>query len=142
MVKKLNEGLGDRVAIVYRSFPLEQIHDQAMLAAGAAEAAGQQDKFWEMHNKLYEEQGRWSGVGDAQALFIGYGQQLGLDLERFEDDMASDKTREKVEASYVEATSLKLRSTPSMFLNGEGIDLPRSYEELSDLIQEAYDKGA
>ena len=83
VVGELRERLGDRLRFVFRHFPLDSVHPRARHAAEAAEAAGAQDRFWEMHDLLYENQ---EDLGD-EAL-RRYAAEVGLDLERFEEDLA------------------------------------------------------
>ena len=134
IVKRLNDNYGDRVAFVYRQFPLKQIHRNAEAAAYAAEAAGEQGKFWEMHDILYERQADWSDVGRAETMFTDYARTISLDVERWQAEMTSTEVREKVANSYTEAIRLGLQATPSFILNGKKIEA-RSYEQFEQLIK-------
>lgn len=119
-----------KVKLVYRHFPLISIHKYAELAAQAAEAAGEQNKFFEYHDLLYLRQEEWSG-GSAEKLFIAYAGELGLDVERFEIDMNSPKVRDIVRDDLVTANKLKLTGTPSFFINGRQV----SYDVLDSNIE-------
>jgi protein-disulfide isomerase len=123
-------------AFVYRHFPLKQIHLQAVTAAHAAEAAGLQGKFWEMHDKLFETQELWSNNRGAKNMFADYAGELGLDVERFKRDMNSKEVRAKVEAHYLNGLENRLNSTPSFFINGERIENPQGLEAFSQLIDQ------
>src|SRR6266516_4057818 len=81
------EEFGERIRVVFREYPLQPPHAHAVLAAQAAEAAGLQNHFWEMHDKLYETQSAWSDAKDVKAMFIDYAKQLGLDVDRFTQDL-------------------------------------------------------
>ena len=122
------------MAFVYRQFPLKQIHRNAEAAAYAAEAAGEQGKFWEMHDILYERQADWSDVGRAETMFTDYARTISLDVERWQAEMTSTEVREKVANSYTEAIRLGLQATPSFILNGKKIEA-RSYEQFEQLIK-------
>lgn len=137
MIMEMTEVFGDDLAFVYRHLPLKQIHFQAELAAQAAEAAGKQDMFWEMHDMLFDRQAEWSNNRGARNLFAQYAQDLGLDADRFARDMSSQEVRSKVEADYLNALSLRLDSTPTFFLQGERIANPASPDEFEALIAQA-----
>ena len=107
----------------YRHFPLRSIHPNAQEAAQAAEAAGMQGKFWEMHDVLFEKQDEWSQSFNPTRYFKTYAEELGLNAERLVFDLESDKIKEIVNAQFDEATELQLPGTPSFVFNGEQIDV-------------------
>jgi protein-disulfide isomerase len=131
---QLKAETGNDLAIVYRHFPLSAIHPNAMLAAHAAEAAGQQGKFFEMHDKLFINQKDWAGRDNAADIFKGYASELGLDTDQFTEDMGSSRIAKKVSESVEEARSLGLRGTPSFFLNGVSIPPVRTYAEFRQSV--------
>ncbi len=132
LVKRINDELGDDVRFAYRHFPLPQ-HKNAKPAAYAAEAAGRQGKFWEMHDKIFEGQDNWSESPRAEEIFIQYATDLGLDIERFKTDVGSDEIRAKVENDYSSGVRSQVNATPTFFLNGKRIQ-PRSYDDFKDII--------
>ncbi len=136
-VKRLTLEFNDKMQFVYRHFPLKQIHPNAELAARAAEAAGRQGKFWEMHDMLFENQSNWANRSDAGEIFIKYAQSLNLSVEQFKNDLNSREVREKVENDYQHSIQSGIDATPTFFLNGKKIQNPRSYEEFKNLIQQA-----
>lgn len=142
MVKQLAEDYGDRVMWVYRNFPLKQIHANAELAALAAEAAGRQDKFWEMQDMIFENQKEWSDEGSAKAIFVKYANALGLDAIRFENDLESKEVEDKVDKDYQSGQKSGVNATPTFFINGEKIQNPRSYEEFRSIIEGAIGKNS
>ncbi len=107
---------------------MSSIHDKAILAAQAAEAAGAQGKFWEMHDLLFERQRAWAGLTPAQAksTMIEYAQELGLDTEQFTAALDNETYLDAVKTAYTHATELGLPGTPTLFLNGQYYDGPRS----------------
>lgn len=137
LLKKLSQDFGDKIKFVYRYFPLRQIHRNADLASYAAEAAGNQGKFWEMHDKLFDGQRTWSEQRNAQETFMQYAEALGLNKEQFQKDMDSDLTKEKVESAFQSGLKSDVDSTPSFFLNGKKIKNPTSYEEFKSIITAA-----
>ena len=93
-VEELLKEYDSRLRVVFRNFPLPA-HEHAREAALAAEAAGFQGKFWEMHDTLYREQLAWSKDPNARELFESYAGTLGLNMDQFKKDMDSDKARER-----------------------------------------------
>jgi protein-disulfide isomerase len=136
LVKQLKAEFGDKLKVVYKHFPLQQIHKNANLAARASEAALNQNKFWEMHNILFEKQKEWSESGQALSLFTAYAMELGLEKERFLDDIDRSSLYDKVNSDYQEGIRLKVSGTPTFFLNGEKITNPRGYDEFKKLIEQ------
>lgn len=135
LVKELKTKYEDDIAIVFRHFPLSQIHKNAFLAAQASEAAGIQGKFWEMHDMIFENQNTWSALDNARDLFIGYAKELDLDELKFISDLDNQEIKEKISESYSFGSKIGVNSTPSFFINGKKITNPRSLEEFESLIQ-------
>jgi len=138
---QVQEQYGDRVAFIYRHFPLTQIHANADLAARASEAAGLQDKFWEMQDLLFTGQDQWSKLINANSVFKGYAQELGLDLTKFQKDITSEAVRQQVVDDYARGLKVGVAGTPTFILNG--VKLPRnpgSYEEFAALLDQIVQK--
>ena len=138
LVKQVKQEFGDGMQFVYRHFPLPS-HKNAELAARASEAAGAQNKFWEMHDAIFEHQEEWSGKSSngARSDFKQYAEKLGLDAARFESDLDSDEVKNKVENDRQSGLRSKVNSTPTFFLNGQKIQNPRSYDEFKSFISDA-----
>lgn len=136
MIDQLVKQRGNDFRFVYRHFPLKSIHPNADGASRASEAAGMQGKFWEMYDIIYQRQTSWSnlGRGTVEETFIGYAKELGLNEEQFKKDMASDAVKDKVDNQLKDGTASGVSSTPTLFLNGEKIANPRSYEEFIQVI--------
>lgn len=109
----------DNLRLVFRHFPLSY-HDKALIAAEAAEAAGAQGAFWEMHDLIYERYMQWVELPSEQMpdVLTGYAQELGLDVERFRRDLDQHTFQDKVTAQYQEAVGLRLPATPTFIVNG------------------------
>lgn len=120
--------------VVFKHFPLTQIHQNALLAARAAEAAGLQGKFWEMHDLLYDKQKDWSTGLNARDFIMTYAKTLNLNVTKFSEDLNSKAIEDKILAEYKEGTNLGVQGTPTFFLNGKKIDNPSSLEEFNKLI--------
>jgi protein-disulfide isomerase len=133
IIKELMEEYDDRVLYVFRHFPLTSIHQYATLAARTAEAAGKQGRFWEMADLIFQNQQRWSR-GNAPFEFTGYARELGLDMNRFQNDLGAAETFQRVEQSFNTGTRLNITSVPSFYMNGEKIMNPRTLDEFRSLI--------
>lgn len=136
IVKKITEDFGQDVRFVYRHLPLVSIHKNAFSAARAAEAAGAQDKFWEMHDKLFENQDIWVGDASPEDKFEQYADEIGLDVEKFKADYDSDEVKNNINSDLTAANSLRLNSTPSFILNGKKIENPRSFEDFKSMLED------
>lgn len=136
-LRQLKEQYEDKVKLVFRHFPLEQLHANARLAAQASEAAANQGKFWQMHDLLFERQTEWSesSVEQARAQFTEYAQGIGLDTDSFQADLDAEKTRQAVDEDLQEARKLGLNATPSFFLNSELISPGVSFDEWQKRIE-------
>lgn len=110
-----------RLRIVFRNFPLPA-HEHAREAAIAAEAAGMQGHFWEMHDLLYREQAVWSKAPNTRELFESYAGTIGLNLDQFRKDMDSEKTKERVDSDHARGDSLGIKETPTLFINDQPVE--------------------
>jgi protein-disulfide isomerase len=133
VMRQMMAQFGDKVAFVYRHFPLPQ-HANAELAAYAAQAAGKQGKFWEMHNLLFEKQDEWSKAADVGPIFESYANLIGVSVEQFKIDWQSKEIKDLVKAEKDSAIKLNLPGTPSFFINGQQIKNPASVQEFTALI--------
>jgi len=136
---------GDRIAFVYRNFPLTTIHPNARAAAAAAESAGLQGKYWEMHNALFEAQSQWQALSGEERnnQFVFYAEGLGMNGEQFLNDLGSEKINSKISFDQALAKKVDASSTPTFFLNGEALDstvasalVQGSTAELTDLLDQ------
>ncbi|HEX8292562.1 MAG TPA: thioredoxin domain-containing protein [Pyrinomonadaceae bacterium] len=119
-LKRVMKEYDDRVRFVFRNFPL-QMHKYAFLAARAAEAAGLQGKFWEMHDMLYDNQKEWSDSMEPRVQFDSYATRLGLDVQRFKADMERQDLAERVKADLLRGNALGVKGTPTVYINGREI---------------------
>ncbi len=126
----------DKISFTYRHFPLPN-HKNALPAAYAGEAAGNQGKFWEMADMIFKNQTEWSESTTAVAIFEGYAQKLGLDMSQYKTDVKSDAVKTRVNRDLQSGKTSSINQTPTFFLNGKKIQNPRSKEELKSLIENA-----
>ena len=124
----------EKVTLVFRHFPLYQIHKNAFSAAYAAEAAGLQDKFWEMVDVLYNKQSEWSALSNPKDYFVNVAKSLGLDTEKLQKDTDSKAVKDKVQADLTEGETVGVNATPTFFLNGKRVEV-RSIDEFKDLLK-------
>lgn len=124
----LKDYAGKGVSLEFRNFPLPQ-HQNAQLAATAAEAAGVQGKYWEMHDALYVNQQEWTAdpptsktVQGATDLLKGYAKNLGLDINKFDTSLDGRSFNTKISRDLADAEALKLHGTPSFFVNGKQVN--------------------
>jgi protein-disulfide isomerase len=118
VVKKLQGTYGERLRVVFRHLPLQSIHRNAAMAARAAEAAGLQGRFWEMHDTLYATQKEWSDLPDPRPKFTEYAQRTGLDTERFKTDLEGNAVAARIVADVRRASAIGVTGTPTVFING------------------------
>ena len=118
-LKKIESEYGDRLRVVFRERPLIPPHEHALIAAQAAEGAGLQGKFWEMHDKLYENQAAWSEAKDIAPIFVDYAKQLGIDPDRFMKDLNGEQVAQRIFQDGKRVHALGLAGTPTFFVNGQ-----------------------
>lgn len=118
VVKSLSQNYGDKLKIIYRHYPLTQLHRNAQLAAQAAEAAGMQGKFFDMHDMLFSGQKDWSDLADPTDTFVAYATQIGLNVDQFKADLTSSGVKDAIAQDVRGGNSANVDSTPTFFLNG------------------------
>lgn len=131
------------IKFTFRHFPLDTIHPNARAAHRSAEAAGLQGKFFEMYDLLYQNHDQWASSKDPKSLFESYAKQLGLDINKFNNDFASEQVNNTINADIAEGTSKKVEGTPTFFLNGVKIDNSqiKTVEDFTKVIQTEIDKN-
>jgi protein-disulfide isomerase len=117
-LKKLKQEFGPNLNFVFRNLPLPTIHKNALAAAQAAEAARVQNRFWEMHDLLYETQDLWKDDINPRTIFIKFAGDLGLDAARFARDMDDKQVKMRIEADQQAAEELGINGTPTVLIDG------------------------
>jgi protein-disulfide isomerase len=130
IVKRIQKHFGKRLRFVFRNFPLNEIHPQAESAAETAEFAGSQGKFWEMHDRLFENQTRFSPM-----LFEELAQELKLDPADLREALTSGEFRAHVRSDFMGGARSGVNGTPTFFINGQRHDGPWDYEDLVEAIE-------
>jgi protein-disulfide isomerase len=126
------------ITFQFRHFPLVQIHPNAMVAHRAAEAAGRQDKFWEMYSLLYTRQQNWVDSSNPTTIMDDYATELGLNIDKFKSDFSSADVNDAISADIKLAQEAGANGTPTFVLDGKKLDtLPQDLTAFSKLIDEA-----
>ncbi len=134
-IAKVMEKYGDSIRFEFKHFPLP-MHPKAIPGAKAAEAAGQQGKFFEFHDILFERQEEWVKSTNPKTFFIKYAGELGLDTEQFKKQLNASLLADRIKEDQSEGRELKVNATPTFFLNGEKMTI-NSYEDLENQIAAA-----
>jgi protein-disulfide isomerase len=143
VLKQVKEKYGDKITFQFRNFPLTQIHQNAMIAHRAAEAADKQGKFWEMHDFLYENQSSWvaqagATQSSASSIIEAFARQLNLNMDQFNSDRASSTVNDAIQADIRAGQDLRVDSTPTFFLDGTKLENARdTLEYFSEKIDAA-----
>jgi protein-disulfide isomerase len=129
-IKKLMADYDGKITFFFRNFPIVTLHQNANAAANAAESAGAQGKYWEMHDKLYETQKTWENSADPTDTFVGYAKELGLDEGKFKTALTEKKYQNVIDQDQADGTALGVNSTPTFYFNGVKYTGSSSYEAL------------
>ncbi len=117
-LKKLKQQYGANLNLIFRNLPLTKIHPNALAAAQAAEAARVQDRFWEMHDLLYENQALWKDDINPRSIFIKFAADLGLNATQFTRDLDDKQIQMRIEADQEAAAKQGINGTPTILING------------------------
>ena len=131
VIERIQQQWPDAVRVVFRNFPLVEMHPQALYAAMVAEYAGQQGQFWEAHHLLFQHQ---KSLGPE--LYVQILQKLGLPLESFKEAMQNKQYIERIQADIDSGVRSGVQGTPSFFLNGQRLQIQSSYDEIYEILQE------
>ena len=136
ILQQLRTELGDQFRLVYRHFPQNNVHPHASVAAQAAEAAGAQKKFWDMHDLLFEHQDDLAGAD-----LLQYALKIGLEVYRFEADLSSEKYAAKISEDYEGGRFNSVTKTPTFFINGKKYLGPLEYDAVLAEIKTALENA-
>ncbi|HOB35408.1 MAG: thioredoxin domain-containing protein [Firmicutes bacterium] len=131
---RLAEEFAREITLVYKHYPLPRFAN-SFAAALAAEAAGAQGKFWDMHDLLYERQSEWTDAAEPVAVFGQWAAQLGLDVEQFRRDVASEEVAERVRQDIADGQQLEIIGTPTIYVNGTPLPVKPTYRNLKRAIE-------
>lgn len=125
-----------KVKFVFLNYPLP-IHQNAVPAAQAAEAAALQGKFWQMHDLLYEKQDEWVKLGNPQSKFESYAKDLGLNIDQFKQDYKSQKVKDTINSQASLGDAFNIPGTPTFFVNGVQVDTSTGQDAINKAIDKA-----
>jgi protein-disulfide isomerase len=130
VIRQLQARLGDRLAFVFRNFPLTEVHPRADSVARALEAAAAQGFFWEMHDRFYEHQHELEGLDLAE-----HAERVGLDVERWRKDMKDTRFRDRVREDVATGLSSGVTGTPTFFINGTRYEGSHDFDSMLGAIE-------
>lgn len=143
LATKLREKYKDRVAFVFRTLVISG-HQNSRAATAAVEAAGLQDKYWQMHSKIFQQQNEWAmaSASERTNLFKAYALELGLNVDTFLTDMDSKTVKDKIAYDTALANKHKVAVTPTFYINGEKVSDEVRVDEaqFSKMIENALKK--
>jgi protein-disulfide isomerase len=127
-LRNLEKDYGEKLAVIFRNNPMPQ-HSHALDGARAAEAAGLQGKFWEMHDVLYLQRGKWTKAVDPGSEFTEFAREVQIDVERFNRDFRGEEVTKRLREDHERAATLGLDRTPVVFINGRRAELQGDVEK-------------
>lgn len=139
LLKKIKTDYKGKILFVFRNFPLSQ-HKNAKIAAEAAEAAGEQGKYWEMHDKLYENQAQWSENTNPLDIFLVYAKEIEIDTNKFKETIQNNKFAIKIQNDINDGNNLSVNATPTLFINSQKLEGIPSYNQLKNIIDSELNK--
>jgi protein-disulfide isomerase len=144
VMNQVHAAYGSRIKFIYRNFPLTQIHKNSYDASVAAEAAYLQDanKFWDMQNQLFTNQAAWSNLADPRPVFKGYAEKIGLDVAKWENDVAGLPAKTRVNADMERGKAINITGTPSIYINGQPLAFAQfNFDAIKGIIDAELAKG-
>ena len=122
------------VRYIFKDFPLTSLHPQAIEASLAAECAGEQDAYWEMHDKLFGEQQRWSGQANSAEGYSAFAEEIGIDASAFDQCMVEERYLDNIQQNFQEGVGAGVTGTPAFFINGQFVSGAQPYEVFQQII--------
>jgi protein-disulfide isomerase len=134
VVQELLRRFPKDLRLEFHHYPLISIHPNAMAASLAVEAAGEQGKYWEMHDLVFDHQEEWSRSPNPEPNFLALANQIGLDPNKFMQSMRSPATQDRVLQDVVRARDAHVEAVPTFFIDGQMVDRPASLNEFMNVI--------
>ena len=140
-LKRILEEYGETVQIIFNDFPLVTAHPNALPAAEAAQCAHSQQRFWEYHDLLFEGQNIWAQTTDPQPHFLDYARGTGLNIEQFSRCIENHETQKAVRVDMKEGEALRIRSTPTFFINDTRLVGQATFNNFKEAIDAQLGRG-
>jgi len=138
IVDELLRRYPDKVKLEFHHYPLVTAHAHALAAAMAVEAAGDQGKYWEMHDVIYNHQKEWSILPNPESQFLAYAAELGLDANKFMQSVKSIDVEKRISDDIKRGSEAKVGGTPTFFINGHAVEpLPSGVDEFASIVDAA-----
>ncbi|HSW89928.1 MAG TPA: thioredoxin domain-containing protein [Patescibacteria group bacterium] len=134
LVEQILQQGGSNIYFVYREFPLESIHKNALAGAKAAESAGKQGKFWQMHDKLFASQDEWATLANPNDKLVSYAKDLGLNTDQFSKDFSSKEVADLVTKDQGDGLALGVNATPTFYVNNVSTDVSSLASTIQQLL--------
>jgi protein-disulfide isomerase len=135
-VKAVTEQYKDKIKFQFRHFPLTNLHRNAFAASRAAQAAALQNKFWEMHDSLYDPTNNrvWTEASNPNPYFDQYASNIGLNVTQFKKDFASSQVNDTINADMAEGNKLGITGTPTFFIDGKKTEIANDLKAFQKVI--------
>ena len=130
-----------QLRLEYHHYPLVSLHANTMAASMAAEAAGEQGHYWEMHDLLFERQDIWSKTPNPEPEFLAMAGMIGLDQNKFMQSMRSPQLQDRILQDVVRARDANVQGTPTFFIDGQIVNIPMSINAFVDAIESRLHNG-
>jgi protein-disulfide isomerase len=135
LVKEILNRYPQQLRLEFHHFPLVTIHPNSLLASKAAEAAGEQGHYWEMHDALFDHQREWADSPNAEPIFIALAGRFGLDINRFMQAIRSPQVQDRILKDVERGNNAKVEAVPTFFINGEQVHVKLSMEDFVQVIE-------
>jgi protein-disulfide isomerase len=135
LVKEILNRYPDKVRLEFHHYPLVDLHPNAMLGAMAAEAAGDQGRYWEMHDALFEHQAEWAPSRNAELVLLNLANRLGLNLNQFMQQLRSPALQGRILQDVTLGNSLHIMETPTFFIDGQRVYIKPTIEDFVKVVE-------
>ena len=135
LVKEILNRYPTQLRLEFHHFPLVTVHPNSMLASQAVEAAGEQGRYWEMHDAVFDHQREWADNPNAEPVFIALASGFGLDINKFMQSLRSPQIQERILKDVEQGQNAKVEAVPTFFINGEQVHVRLTMEDFVQVIE-------
>src|SRR5436190_7406043 len=133
-VKEILNRYPKQLRLEFHHYPLISIHPNSMAASMAAEAAGEQGHYWEMHDLLFEYQAQWANTPNPEPVFLSFASRIGIDSNAFQRSLRSPELQQRILKDVERAQDAKVEAVPTFFINGDRVPIKPSMEDFGQVI--------